>query len=41
MVHGSKIINVDEDENEKVALSEFGRVFEAKKTECKALVKHH
>jgi len=31
---------VDEDDNKKVALSDFGRVFEAKKTECKALVKH-
>ena len=31
---------MDEDDNEKVALSDFGRVFEAKKTECKALVKH-
>ena len=26
--------------NEKVSLSEFGRVFEKKKTECKALVKY-
>jgi hypothetical protein len=26
--------------NEKVALSDFGKVFEAKKTECKALVNH-
>lgn len=31
---------MDEDDDEKVALSDFGRVFEAKKTECKALVKH-
>ena len=31
---------MEEEENEKVALSDFGRVFEAKKTECKALVKH-
>ena len=31
---------LDEDDDEKVALSDFGRVFEAKKTECKALVKH-
>ena len=31
---------VDEDGNKKVALIDFGRVFEAKKTECKALVKH-
>ena len=27
--------------NEKVSLSEFGRVFERKKTECKALVKYN
>ena len=27
--------------NEKVSLSEFGRVFEKKKTECKALVKYN
>ena len=27
--------------NEKVSLSEFGRVFEQKKTECKALVKYN
>ena len=32
--------NKMDDDNEKVALSDFGRVFEAKKTECKALVKH-
>ena len=31
---------MDDDDNEKVALSDFGRAFEAKKTECKALVKH-
>ena len=31
---------MEEDDNEKVALSDFGRAFEAKKTACKALVKH-
>ena len=29
------------EKNEKVSLSEFGRVFEKKKTECKALVKYN
>jgi hypothetical protein len=40
--YGSWIKNnkMNEDENEKVALSDFGRAFEAKKTECKALVNH-
>ena len=30
-----------EETNEKVSLSEFGQIFEKKKTECKALVKHN
>ena len=40
MVNGSKDNKVSES-NEKISLSEFGRVFEKKKTECKALVKYH
>ena len=32
--------NKVDDDDKKVSLSDFGRVFEAKKTECKALVKH-
>jgi hypothetical protein len=32
--------NKVDEENEKVALRDFGAVFETKKTECKALVKH-
>ena len=30
-----------EESNEKISLSQFGQIFEKKKTECKALVKHN
>jgi len=35
-----KANKIDENDNDKVALSDFGRVFESKKSECKALIKH-
>jgi len=38
--YSSWIENNKVNDEDKVALSDFGRVFEAKKTECKALVNH-